>query len=127
MSREKSGTCGNAYGSAHPEPILLLMGKRMRHLKRAVLCAAVAAAIAEWGCAPKKPVVAREYEPWEEVYARAMIQPEAFLPTPSPTPPGLIHTHPVPRGAEEPGPSQAAAQLIGAPFRGIGWLIRAIF
>jgi len=93
-------------------------------LLSALILAATAAA---WGCAPTTPIVAKMQEPWEEEYARAMFNPEALLPTPAPTPPGEVHTHPVPPEPHEPDLSRMAADLLGAPFRGIGWLLRSVF
>ncbi len=87
----------------------------------------LAATAATWGCAPKTPIVAKMQEPWEEEYARAMFKPGAILPTPVPTSPGEVHIHPVPPEPHEPDLSRMAADLLGAPFRGIGWLLRSVF
>ena len=80
-----------------------------------------------WGCAPGDPVVAKIQEPWEEEYVRAMMRPEATLPTAAPTPAIEVHTHTKTDESDDPDVSRAAAQLVGLPFRGIGWLLRAIF
>ncbi len=93
-------------------------------LLSALILAATAAA---WGCAPKTPIVVNIQEPWEEEYARAMLNPEAILPTPAATPPGEVHTHPVAPEPHEPDLSRIAADILGAPFRGIGWLLRTVF
>ena len=94
---------------------------------RLALGAMTLVALIGWGCAPQAPVVTNQLQPWEEEYARAMMRPEALLPTPAPTPPGLVHTHPASPEQGEQDSSQAAAELIGMPFRGLGWLLRAVF
>lgn len=100
------------------------MGTELRRLAPGAI---MLLALMEWGCAPQPPVVTNQLQPWEEEYAPTMIRPGALLATPAPMPPGLVHTRPVSTEQGEQGASHAAAKLTGAPFRGLGWLLRAVF
>lgn len=65
--------------------------------------------------------------PWEEdESARAMMRHEALLPTPTPVPAIEVHTHPTPE-PHDPDVSRMGAQVLGFPFRAVGWVLRAMF
>ena len=65
--------------------------------------------------------------PWEEEEsARAMMKPETLLPTPTAVPAIEVHAHPKPE-PHTPDFSKAAAQVLGLPFRAVGWLIQSVF
>jgi hypothetical protein len=55
-----------------------------------------------------------------------MMRHEALLPTPTPVPAIEVHTHPTPE-PHDPDVSRMGAQVLGFPFRAVGWLLRAMF